>query len=120
MVKQIQDAFGEYGKAAIALLVSIGIGLIGWNLVKTNEHDATLAVLTTNSSSTHSLVEGLSEDVKALVVSIERHNELIDNKIGKIVDAAAEVRDEVRELQAAQAQRDMDAARLAPRRLGAP
>ena len=116
MVERIKDAFGEYGKAAIALLAAIAVGLIGWNLIKTNGHDASLATLTAQSESTHSLVQNLAGTVRELASSIEHRNQIIDDKIGRIVDTAAEVRDEVKELQAASAQHERDLTQMAPRR----
>ena len=115
MVDAIKNAFGEFGKAAIALLAAIAVGLIGWNLVKTNSHDETLATLTAQSSSTHGLIENLTGTVERLAASIERRNQIIDDRIGRIVDVTAEVRDEVRQLQAASAQHERDLGRMTSR-----
>ena len=120
MVREIGEmgkaAFGEYGKAAIMLLASIAVALIGWNLSKTASHDETLGHLTSESSSTHSLVENLTGEVHKLAESIEHRNELVDNKIGQIVNTQDEIKGWVEGLQAAQQQHDIDNGKLAPRR----
>jgi hypothetical protein len=118
MVDVIRQAFGEYGRAAIGLLVAIAVGLIGWNLIQTVNHSTSLATIDANSASTHMLVENLAGAVEKLSGNIEKRNALIEDKIGKIVDAQAEVKSEVLELQAAARQKDIDLGRIGTKKLG--
>jgi hypothetical protein len=111
VMNTIKNALDGYiGKSALGLLMAILTGLSVLVFNTTFQHSTDLASLKTS-------VDALGGNITEIKQALKEKITTIDGDLGKVIDVQATLTAEVRALEAAQNQRDIDSGRMLPKRV---